>query len=49
MLLINNPPITPRENYIRAAKHRNPLWLPMKWEGDQMILEWKDEWTLKDL
>lgn len=30
MLLINNPPITPRENYIRAAKHRNPLWLPMK-------------------
>ena len=22
------------------------LWLPMKWEGDQIILEWKDEWTL---
>ena len=25
------------------------LWLPMKWEGDQIILEWKDEWTLDDL
>ncbi|MDO4275841.1 MAG: uroporphyrinogen decarboxylase family protein [Eubacteriales bacterium] len=23
-------PITPKENYIRAAKHQNPLWLPMK-------------------
>ena len=25
------------------------MWLPMKWDGDQIILEWKDEWTLKDL
>lgn len=25
-----NPPISPRENYIRAAKHQNPLWIPMK-------------------
>ena len=25
------------------------LWLPMKWEGDQIKLEWKDEWTLEDL
>lgn len=22
--------ITPRENYIRAVKHQNPQWIPMK-------------------
>ena len=30
MSSILNPPITPKENYIRAAKRQNPLWLPMK-------------------
>ena len=35
-------------------RHKNAIdgrhmWLPMKWDGDQIILEWKDEWTLKDL
>ncbi len=25
------------------------MWLPMKWQGDQIILEWKDSWSLKDL
>lgn len=27
---ILNTPITPRENFIRAIRHQNPLWIPMK-------------------
>lgn len=30
MSSILNPPITPKENYRRAAKGEKPLWLPMK-------------------
>ncbi len=22
------------------------IWLPIKWEGHQMVIEWKDEWSL---
>ena len=25
------------------------MWLPIQFDGDQIKLEWKDEWTLDDL
>ena len=25
------------------------MWLPIQFDGDQIKLEWKDEWTLKDM
>ncbi|KAA3156879.1 beta-glucanase, partial [Alistipes finegoldii] len=25
------------------------LWLPIQFDGDQIKLEWKDEWKLEDL
>jgi hypothetical protein len=25
------------------------MWLPIQFDGDQIKLEWKDEWKLEDM
>ncbi|MGN0266660.1 MAG: hypothetical protein ACI4D7_03175 [Lachnospiraceae bacterium] len=31
--IILNRPITPKENFIRAVRHENPMWIPMRSDG----------------
>ncbi len=42
------PPVAPLPNVVNRTQISDYVWLPLRFEGDMVYLDWKDEWRIED-